>query len=269
MDTRIKILFIEEEFELRKKIESALTADDNFRLIDSLSSLSKINQYLSSDLYDIILLDIDNLGMDGIDFIRHILNDKPSRLLVIGSLTQKGKYNTLLALESGAVDFVHKPPTDLAKGWDQMISDIKTKLLNSSSANLQFFKNFKLPVTKHQKTTPKMKQQDLPNKICLFGGGAGSIIILRNFLTQIPKNFPGSVIITNLPEGFTKTFADKMDVISQATIKEAENNEIISPGKLLIAPANIHIKIIKSLSKDVVAYSFSRNTRSAHSQRIN
>ena len=81
------------------------------------------------------------------------------------------------------------------------------------------------------------------NKIIAIGASTGGTTAIETFLREMPANAPGTVIVQHMPEGFTRTFAERLNSVSQMTVSEARDNDLITPGVALVAPGNHHLVV--------------------------
>ncbi|MFC2130076.1 chemotaxis-specific protein-glutamate methyltransferase CheB [Bacteroidota bacterium] len=250
---KIKVLVIENNSDLRENLKKEILKDSGLELIGAVPDIQSTKNILSENKPDVIALDIELSGMDGIEFLRNLLTQNPIPVVIIGSMTQKGKYSVLQAMESGAVDFVTKPSTDIPKGLDNMIIDIRRKLKSAKSANLACLTDIKKNnVTKNEIKAPAGLSEET-DKFIAIGSSRGSTLVIKKILTQLPQTMPGIVIVHHLPRGFTKIFADKLNELSKLHVKEAENGDIVANGTVLIAPGDLHLKVIRSGGRFQVA----------------
>jgi two-component system chemotaxis response regulator CheB len=245
----MKIIFVIDNHELKEFLSEKISEIPNLELLGSVPNLFSIKQFLFDNKPDVIILDIDDVGIDSYDYLRKLIQSEKLAVIAIAPQTQKGKFLALQMMELGVLDFVVKPPTDLQKGTEQMLNELKEKL---NLVNIAKIENILVDdFFSHQieKTSVKIDSNKLRNKIVAIGSSSGSIPLIKKFLTRLPKEFPGMIIITPLPSGFSKTFANKMNEISNVKISEAVNKDLIEPGKVLIAPGDLHTKVLKQGNK--------------------
>jgi len=245
----MKIIITIDNYELREIVNQRLSQENDLEIIGVVQDITSLKSVLMVETPEVLIIDIELIGLDGIEFIRRFIQKENIAVIVITSQTQKGKHLALQALELGALDFVVKPPTDIQKGIELMLGDLIAKLKTVPSAKIENFNITKLFGINKRNELRNIVEPSQINKILAIGTSSGSVPFLKKFLTQLPEEFPGTVVITNLPSGFTKTFADKLNEISKVRISEAVHKEVIKPGKVLIAPGDLHSKVLKSGNK--------------------
>lgn len=241
----MKIILIIDNHELKEFLREKISEIPEFELLGSIPNLFSIKQLLYDNKPDVLILDIDDVGIDSYEYLRKLIQSEKIAVIAIAPQTQKGKYLALQMMELGVLDFVVKPPTDFQKGSEQMLIELKEKLQLVSQAKVENLLVDDFFTRQTVKKVDSLDSEKLKNKIIAIGSSSGSIPFLKKILTQLPKEFPGMIIITPLPSGFSKTFADKMNEISKVKVSEAVNKDIIEPGKVFIAPGDLHTKVLK------------------------
>jgi two-component system chemotaxis response regulator CheB len=180
--------------------------------------------------------------MDGITFLKKIMEYTPTPVLMVSSLTKKGAQVTFDALEAGAVDVVEKPHQNIYSGIDEIEKELIKKVKVVASSNISK-KIAKQKTTKTVSTLTTNSLATTTNKVIVIGSSTGGTVALAEFVKQIPRNLPGIVIVQHMPGGFTKSFAERLNSLSKADISEAKDGEIIGRGKVLVAPGDYHVVI--------------------------
>lgn len=246
---KIKVLIIDDSALVRDILTKGLSADPGLEVVGAAPDV-----FIGRDLIiklkpDVLTLDIEMPRMDGIEFLKRLMPQYPMPVVVVSSLTQRGKYITMQALEAGAIDFVPKPASDVARGLNDMMVELRTKLKIASTVNVSYWKNRKFDVA-------EIKQKDSPtdgkalaestDKVIAIGASTGGTEAIRKVISQLPPTTPGIVIVQHMPKGFTKTFADRLNEVSYMQVKEAEDGDRIVTGRILVAPGDYHMKVYRS-----------------------
>ncbi len=192
---------------------------------------------------DVLTLDVEMPRMDGLTFLEKLMRAHPMPVVMVSSLTQRGCEVTLRALELGAVDIIPKPRVDLTRGTLELGDEIIAKVLAAAGAHLQP----RRPVAA-VRTTPVARPTAFrtTNRVIAVGASTGGTEALREFLTALPPDAPGIVIVQHMPEHFTRSFAERMDQLSRIRVREAQDGDRILPGQALIAPGNYHMEVARS-----------------------
>jgi two-component system chemotaxis response regulator CheB len=194
---------------------------------------------------DVLTLDVEMPRMDGVEFLRRLMPQYPLPVLMVSSLTQKGKQITLDALEAGAVDFVSKPTTDMARGLNNMLMELRTKVKIASTVNVSHWKGKKLSFSRGVLTAPEALPEST-DKVIAIGASTGGTEAIKRVITRFPVTTPGVVIVQHMPAGFTRTFAERLNTLCPMQVKEAENGDRVMPGRILVAAGGVHMTIRRS-----------------------
>jgi two-component system chemotaxis response regulator CheB len=165
---------------------------------------------------------------------------------MVSSLTQRGKQITMDALEAGAVDFVAKPTTDIARGLNAMLMELRTKVKIASTVNVSHCKNKRTPPSIRQTITNGRALAESTDKVIAIGASTGGTEAIKKVITLFPATMPGVVIVQHMPAGFTKMFADRLNQLCAMEVREAASGDRVMPGCILIAPGEKHMKVVRS-----------------------
>jgi two-component system chemotaxis response regulator CheB len=242
---KIKVLVVDDSAMVRKMLSSELSKSEEIVVIDT-----AVDPYFARDKIvrlkpDVVLLDIEMPRMDGLTFLRKLLKHYPIRVIVVSSIAEKGGDVALKALEYGALEVIAKPAVSYSV--KDMIEQLKEKIIAVSK-----IPNWKIGIKENKKevtTQSEQKKKSLirtTNKIIAIGASTGGTEALREILERVPVNSPPIMIVQHMPEHFTKSFAKRLNELCEIEVKEAEDREILSPGKALIAPGNMHMELSRS-----------------------
>ncbi len=246
MNKKIKVLIVDDSALVRDILEKGLSSDPVLDVVGTAPDVYVARDMIISKKPDVMTLDIEMPRMDGIEFLRRLMPQYPLPVVVVSSLTQRGKTITMHALEAGAIDFVPKPTSDVARGLAGMMMELRTKIKIASTANVSHWKNIKydrLQKASIPKTTSLAESTD---KVIAIGASTGGTEALKVIINALPPSIPGIVVVQHMPAGFTKTFADRLHETSMLQVKEAEEGDRIMTGRCLIAPGNYHMEIERS-----------------------
>jgi len=266
MSDQIKVLVVDDSALVRKIITDLLESDPRIKVIGTAengNSAIEMNRQLNPD---VITLDIEMPVLDGLAALRKIIAEKPKPVIMLSVYTRHGAEATFKALEYGAVDFVPKPVSNMSL-WaeeigEQLRSKIKSVHESYIGAGGMVIARGPAPHddTRANKVSEKrertFKKTDTSTKIVGIGTSTGGPAALMQIFREFPENFPSSILVVqHMPENFTKSFAERLNVISSLNVKEAEDNDIILPGCGYIAPGDKHIKIEEKKNKKIIRVS--------------
>jgi len=246
-NAKINIVIIDDSDISRKMIEESFDNNEKIHIIGSTSDISKGRDLILKLNPDTLILNIDKLRMKAVAFLRRLLSEISLPVIVLSSSTQKGKLLTLQALESGAIDFVFTPVNDILRKKEEIINLLNDKIKILSTANIPLWKtrnNIAINISNNNPNTI-----ELLNKVIVIGTSIGGSDAITRIITQLPSSMPGIVVAMPFLSGLTKTFADRLNELSNMQVKEAENGDKITNGKVLISPGDFHLKIIRSAGR--------------------
>ncbi|MGE5417047.1 MAG: protein-glutamate methylesterase/protein-glutamine glutaminase [Acidobacteriota bacterium] len=242
---RIKVLVVDDSAMVRKMLADELAKDDAIEVVGTAT-----DPYIARDkiVYlkpDVLLLDVEMPRMDGLTFLRKIMKHHPMRVIIVSSLAEKGGEVAVKALEYGALEVLAKP------GSAYSISDMGEQLIDKVKAVARV-PDWKIGIK--ERRSPAIKAAEpaslamvkTTNKIVAIGASTGGTEAIREILEQMPLNCPPIIIVQHMPPFFTYSFANRLNDICAIEVKEAENMELVAPGKALIAPGNIHMELRRS-----------------------
>ncbi len=241
---KIKVLIIDDSALVRDILTKGLSQDPTLEIVGASPDAFTGRDKIIETRPDVLTLDIEMPRMDGLEFLKRLLPQYPIPVVIVSSLTQKGKEITIQALEAGAVDFVSKPTSDIVQGLSGMLMELRTKIKIAASANVSHWKDKKEPnFNNHLRGRALSESTD---KVIAIGASTGGTEALRTIIPGLPIDIPGIVIVQHMPPGFTKMFADRLNSLSLLQIKEAESGDRIRMGRVLIAPGDHHVKVVRS-----------------------
>ena len=240
----IRIVIIDDSDMITKLIKENLLVDDEIQIVGSTSDISKGRDLILTQKPDAMVFSIENTHMKAIAFLRNLLSEIQLPVIVLSSFTQKGKLLTLQALESGAIDFIFTPFSDIQRNISEIITLLRSKLEILKKAKIPVWKSRAINVNQGNKNN--LNSLGMTKKVIAIGASIGGTEAISNIITRLPATMPGIVVVLPLPSGFTKTYANRLNELSKMQVKEAENGDKIINGSVLIAPGDFHIKIIRS-----------------------
>lgn len=239
----IRVLIVDDSATAREVLSGVLKKDSEIEVIGTAPDAYIARDKIVSLKPDVICLDVEMPRMDGITFLKKIMKHMPTPVLMVSSLTQKGAVVTLDALDAGAIDYVAKPHQNIYDGIDDIEKELisKVKMVASSNLKARISRRKKIATTPRESVGSSLATTT--NKIIAVGASTGGTVALTDLIQALPRDIPGMVIVQHMPEGFTESFAQRLNEISEVEVSEATDGEIISKGRVLIAPGNYHMVI--------------------------
>ena len=251
-NNKIKVLIVDDSAIVRKILSTELAKDPLIEVLGTAPDPFIARDKIMKLNPDVITLDIEMPKMDGLTFLKKIMKYKPTPVIIVSSTSTKGSDNAIKAFEYGAVDVLNKPGSAFSVGdmKDLLVEKIKI----ASRAKIQRQR-------KEEKIYEKSIDEDSSQRrlliqdrtdVIAIGSSTGGTEAIKEILYRLPKNIPGIVIVQHMPPKFTKSFADRLNQECILDVKEAEDNDIIEPGKVIIAPGGIHMLVKKTPARSFV-----------------
>jgi len=251
----IKVLIIDDSALVRDTMTAVLSSDPDITVSGTASDPIFGVRKISQQRPDVIILDIEMARMDGLTFLRK-MNETvdPIPCIICSTMVADGSPNALKALEYGACEIIQKP----ALGTRKFIEESKIRICDAVKAAYQSKGKMKKlippqigPVIQPKLTADVILEKptkstiplDTTERIIVVGASTGGTEALKDFLTVLPQDIPGLVIVQHMPEHFTAAFAQRLDGLCKIHVKEAENGDKVEKGQALIAPGNKHTLI--------------------------
>ncbi|MFK5893030.1 MAG: chemotaxis response regulator protein-glutamate methylesterase [Pseudomonadota bacterium] len=238
----IKVLIVDDSATIRAILSEIFKSDAEISHIETAPDAYVARDKIVKNKPDVICLDVDMPKMDGITFLKKMMIYMPIPVIMVSSLTQKGAQTTLDALEAGAIDFVSKPQTSLIEFGYEFKQELLSKVKIAAKSNV-YITNLKDSV---DTDLHYHAQNSNIQKIIAIGASTGGTEALRKILIKLPVNTPAIIITQHMPENFTRAFAHRLNALCKVDVKEAESGDILSIGKVFIAPGNKHMVLRQS-----------------------
>lgn len=248
----VKVLIVDDSAVMRRTLSEILSSHKNIEVMAVASDPFVAAKKITKEIPDVITLDVEMPNMDGLTFLKKIMSQKPIPTVIISSLTVNGSRTAIKALEYGAVEIITKPRIDSEKLLVESKTQIIDAVLAAGMAKIKRIKDVeyvvqpKLSADVIIKKTTNTSLLETTDKIIAIGASTGGTEAIRTVLKALPSNTPGIVIVQHMPELFTRSFADRLNLECNISVKEAENNDTVFPGRALLAPGNKHMLLKRS-----------------------
>ncbi len=230
------ILIVDDSALMRSVLSDIVKSDNEFTVSGIAKDGLEAFELLSKNKYDGILLDINMPHMNGLEFLECLKKKgRKENVIVVSTDTVEGAEVTIKALELGAFDFFQKPD----KAANMNTSEYRKELIAKIKAMVgEEEKVLRVATIKEKKSLKKGAK-----RIVVIASSTGGPAVLRSVIPEVEKNTNVPILIVqHMPQGFTKSFADRLCSMSAVSVLEAEDEQLIEPGNVYVAKGGMHLK---------------------------
>jgi two-component system chemotaxis response regulator CheB len=255
MTVPIRVLVVDDSAFIRKIISNMLASDPRINIVGTARNGDEALAQVKALKPDVMTLDIEMPGMNGLDVLRQVMVESPLPILMVSSLTEEGAKETLMALELGAVDYIPKHLQGSAVNIVTIQRELIEKVVMAHKAGPRLAKSAQ-QVSRGQPVSVRPTVTGYSgrgNKMVAIGCSTGGPKALLDILPLFPKDFPGPILVVqHMPKFFVGPFAQRLDQLSQIEVREAVEGDVLKPGLALIAPGGVHLKVTRRNALEVV-----------------
>lgn len=257
---KIRVLIIDDSVLIRKILTEIFNSSSDIEVVGAAADPLIARDMIKQLNPDVLTLDIEMPHMDGITFLRNLMRLRPTPVVMISTLTEKGAEVTLEALTIGAVDFIAKPKVDVVSTLnnyaDEIISKVKmaarANVSNNTNRTLKTREAVKTPGDVNLKTEPVKKRAAASNKIIALGASTGGTEAIKAVVKGLPADTPAVVITQHLPAAFSESFVRHIDLASAMTACIPKHGQTVEAGHIYLAPGDRHMAVIREGSRYVI-----------------
>ncbi len=243
MARNIKVLVVDDSAVVRKVFSEQLSKQRGIEVVGTAPDPYVAREKIVKLKPDVITLDIEMPRMDGITFLKKLMQHYPLPVIIVSSLTSKGSKIALEALSLGALEVISKPSEAYSVG--DMGVQLAEKIRAVYGVKLKPA-NSRTPERPIAGVIESKALSATTNKIIAIGASTGGTEAIKQVLIRLPRNSPGVVVVQHMPAQFTTSFAQRLNELCPMTVKEAENGDTVTTGQVLIAPGNYHMLLKRS-----------------------
>lgn len=259
----IRVLLVDDSAVMRQTLGALIQNTPGMELLAAVSDPILAQTRMQQQWPDVIVLDVEMPRMDGITFLKQIMQQRPTPVIICSTLTDKGAQTTLDAMAAGAFTAIAKPRLGLRNFLDEHARDFAATIRAAAQAHVQrllprtaptampvtqkLSADAVLPATHVQRSLSRTTE-----RIVAIGTSTGGTQALEQILTGLPRLSPGIVIVQHMPEKFTTAFAQRLDRLCVIDVREAQHGERVLPGTALIAPGGKHMLLRRSGAQYIV-----------------
>ncbi len=233
---RIKVLIVDDSLVFRESLSREISKDPDIEVVGTAT-----DPYMARDLIiklkpDVLTLDVEMPKMNGIEFLKKLMPQYPLPVIVVSSVSK----NVLDALDAGAVEFVTKPNVTRPGGMASFVNELIIKIKIASTAKVGNLKRDYTP------SKPIANQGiDTMSTVIAIGASTGGTDAIHAVISALPRDMPPIIIVQHMPPVFTKLYAERLNNTCELEVKEAEDGDVLKPGRVLIAPGNYQMRLAK------------------------
>lgn len=254
MSSKIKVLIIDDSAMTRQILATLLSNDPDIEVVGAAADPIIAQEKIARLKPDVITLDVEMPRMDGLSFLERLMATNPMPVVMVSSLTERGCETALRALQLGAIDIVTKPRIDIKEKLPEIVEEVVGKIKAAARAKVRPRAVLSLYPPKKNTADVVLKMGSsagqamikTTERVIAVGASTGGTEALAEFLSAMPADSPGIVIVQHMPEKFTTAFAKRLNSICRIGVSEAKDGDRVIPGHALLAPGNFHMLLNRS-----------------------
>ncbi|QDX80581.1 chemotaxis response regulator protein-glutamate methylesterase [Denitratisoma sp. DHT3] len=259
MNTKIKVMVVDDSAVVRQAAREILAKYPEIEVLGAAADPIFALETMKRAWPDVIVLDIEMPRMDGITFLKKIMAEHPTPVVICSTLTEKGAQTTIEAMAAGAVTIITKPKMGLKQFLTDSSADMVAAIKAAAQANVRRLGTVRnapgsappppkltADAVLAARAASSTAMSQTTDRVIAIGTSTGGTQALEAVLTRLPAVCPGIVIVQHMPEKFTAMFAQRLDSLCKIEVREARNGDRVIPGRALIAPGGRHMMLKRS-----------------------
>ncbi len=247
---KIKLLVVDDSSLIRQVLINVLKDVKDVEIIGLAKNPFDAMEIMQANKPDVILLDIQMPEMNGLTFLKKIMQETPIPVIIFSSFAAEGSFNAIKALEYGAVAVVEKPKAGAYEHLTSYKDNLEERIRIAAKANVSAKKIKPISFDKMGHFSQKVPAafQEKPNYVIAIGASTGGTQAINAILVELPNNCPPVIITQHMPVEFTKSFAERLNSLCGITVKEAEDFDKLEYGHAYVARGDRHLCLKKYLN---------------------
>lgn len=242
----IRVLIVDDSLLFREVLSRGLSADRGIEIVGVASDAYEARDKIIELLPDVMTLDVQMPKMNGIEFLKRLMPQHPMPVVVVSAVSDI----VFDAMNAGAVDFAAKPERQTPDALQSFIQELSVKIKIASIANVsQWKKGYQAPAEQ------RVISSSAGSRILAIGASTGGTEAVFEIIRRFPRNMTGTVVVQHMPPVFTAMYAARLNQACAVEVLEAKDGDEVKVGRVLIAPGDVHLKVVKKGDGYVVRYS--------------
>ncbi len=237
---RIRVLVVDDSALARRALSEALGQDPSIDVVGAAEDAYQARELILGLSPDVVTLDLQMPLMDGLTFLRILMEHHPVPVIVVSNLTPTGSSLAMEALEAGAFDVLQKPDgrQGVAAMGRRLIAQVHAAAGSKRRAR-------RSEPSRAAAGTGSTRPVGARQRMILIGASTGGVEALRYLLPRLPADSPPIVVVQHIPAHFSKVMSEHLDRITPFEVREARDGDELRPGLCLVAPGDFHVLLVR------------------------
>jgi two-component system chemotaxis response regulator CheB len=236
-----KVLIVDDSAIVRHLLSKGLAADRNIEIVGQAADAFIARDLMLKHNPDVITLDIEMPRIDGLSFLRRIMEHRPTATIIVSSISQEGSAASLEALRIGAAAVFAKPGGPQAVG--ELVGALRQCIGELRAGGFKLRQPVAPAAQTAQAPSTPARVTRGQNALIAIGASTGGTQAIESLLTRLPPNLPPIVITQHMPAGFTRMFAERLNQMSGQHVVEAAAGDQLRAGTVYVAPGGRHMTV--------------------------
>jgi two-component system chemotaxis response regulator CheB len=239
MHRKIKVLIVDGSAMVRQILSETVTAEPDMEVLGTAPDPYIAHEKIRALKPDVLTLDIEMPGMDGLTFLKRLMHRHPIPTIIISSLGQSSCAATLEALRCGAVDVLAKPAGPYSVG--ELRQSLAARIRGAAGARPRIARDLAASLREEQRTVAAAHPTCDPRTVIAIGASTGGTVAIQEILLELSADMPPMVVTQHIPAGFSLAFANRLNKLCSMEVREAADGDTLHRGLALIAPGDYHL----------------------------